>query len=233
MSMLLIDDRENPKVINKLLMSLGDKSVDNKGMARVARMESGDYAIGELGIEAKEINDLYNSIVARNRTRTVNDQLIDLQNAYKKSMLVVYGTELKPFIKGRATRQMYASQLQRMRRTILMYKMDFHKRFPDIQFMQFDTMDEFVMFLSRAAMNEKVATVASSRLPKKSKDARIQALSSLPGITVKTAKNLLRHFGSIPAMLRSKTSQSELMKVSGIGRQRAKTILSLRDSYLE
>lgn len=233
MAVLLIDDRENPKVINQLLMNMGDRSLDNKGQAKVCRMESADYVIGELGIEAKEINDLYNSIVGRGRNRTINDQLIDLENSYKKAMLVVYGTELKPFIRGKATRQMYAQQMQRMKQVILNYKMEFHKRFPNIQYMQFDTMDEFTTFLHKAAMTESVSSVASSRLPKKSSDPRIQALSSLPGISVKIAKDLLHHFGSIPRMMRSRVTQSEFMKVKGIGRQKARMLMRLRESYLE
>ena len=55
--MLLIDDRENPKVINKLLMRLGEENT------QVLRMASSDYRIGSWGIEAKEINDLYRSIL--------------------------------------------------------------------------------------------------------------------------------------------------------------------------
>ena len=121
MALLLIDDRENPKVVNKLTMALGDRNLDNKGQAKVQRLESADYVIGELGIEAKEINDLYNSIVGVGRTRTINDQLDDLLNSYKSAMLVVYGTQLKPYIRGKSTRQMYAKQAARMQRVILNY----------------------------------------------------------------------------------------------------------------
>ena len=89
--MLLIDDRENPKVINSLLMRLGDWSQDNaNGQAKVKRLASSDYAIGQWGIEAKEINDLYKSILGIGRTRTIVDQLIDLQNNFEQPYLVVY-----------------------------------------------------------------------------------------------------------------------------------------------
>ena len=52
--MLLIDDRENPKVIDKILMRMGDAKLDSKGQARVLRMKSSDYRMGDWGIEAKD-----------------------------------------------------------------------------------------------------------------------------------------------------------------------------------
>ena len=229
--MLLIDDRENSKLINQLLIALGDNSLDSAGQAKVQRMESGDYVIGDLGIEAKEINDLYNSIIGSGRTRTINDQLDDLQNSYKDSMLVVYGTQLKPYIRGKRSRYLLERQKARMERVNLQYKSSFHKRFPKIWYMQFDTMDDFVHFLVSATTKEKVVSVASGRLPRLSKDPRVQALSSLPGISVKIAESLLREFGSLPAMLRKKVTQKELMRIKGVGRQKARMLLRLNESY--
>jgi len=231
MALLLIDDRENPKVINKLFMSIGDRDLDDAGQAQKIRLESGDYVIGSLGIEAKEINDLYNSIVGLGRTRTINDQLDDMLNSYTDAMLVVYGTQLKPFIRGKSNRQMYAKQVARMQRVILNYKMDLHRRYPNLKFMQFDTMDEFVAFLVRTATQEKMSSVASSRLPRVSKDARIQALSSLPGVSVRIAEDLMKEFGSLPQMMKARVTQKDLMKIKGIGRQKARMLLTLRESY--
>ena len=86
--MLLIDDRENPKVINKLLMRMGEENT------QVLRMASSDYRIGSWGIEAKEINDLYRSILGLGRNgRTIVHQLRELQNDFDNPMLVVYGTK--------------------------------------------------------------------------------------------------------------------------------------------
>lgn len=212
-------------------MSIGDRDLDDAGQAQKIRLESGDYVIGSLGIEAKEINDLYNSIVGLGRTRTINDQLDDMLNSYTDAMLVVYGTQLKPFIRGKSNRQMYAKQVARMQRVILNYKMDLHRRYPNLKFMQFDTMDEFVAFLVRTATQEKMSSVASSRLPRISKDARIQALSSLPGVSVRIAEDLMKEFGSLPQMMKARVTQKDLMKIKGIGRQKARMLLTLRESY--
>ena len=80
------------KVVNKLLMRMGANNV------KVCRMASADYQIGKWGIEAKEINDLYRSILGIGRNRTIVAQLRDLQENYENPVLLVYGTKLKPWV---------------------------------------------------------------------------------------------------------------------------------------
>ena len=127
--MLFVDDRENPKVSNKILMALGDNNLNPTGQARLERLPVGDYTIPDMGwgMEAKEINDLYNSIMGHGRSRTVNAQLVDLADNFDVAFLVVYGTQLKPFIKGRKpTRREMAIQIARMDATIKKFKETFH-----------------------------------------------------------------------------------------------------------
>ena len=64
MMVVVIDDRENEVVINKLLLKMGDRRYDERGNAEVKRLQSADYIIGDIGIEAKEINDLDDAIKA-------------------------------------------------------------------------------------------------------------------------------------------------------------------------
>ena len=66
-----------------------------------------------------------------------------------------------------------------------------------------------------------------SRSP--SADPRVACLTALPGITERISKDLLDRFGSIPNLLRARRKQSEVMEIKGIGRSKAKLILSLRD----
>ena len=40
--MLLVDDRENPKVVNKLLMRMGNEKV------KVCRLQAADYVMGQI-----------------------------------------------------------------------------------------------------------------------------------------------------------------------------------------
>tara|TARA_R100000152_G_scaffold17534_2_gene9140 strand:- start:4193 stop:4909 length:717 start_codon:yes stop_codon:yes gene_type:complete len=238
--MLLIDDRENPKVINKILMRMGDASHDKKGEARVLRMKSSDYRMGTWGIEAKEINDLYRSIMGFGRTRTIVDQLRDLEREFETPMLVVYGTKIKPYVPGRPTARTMAIEIARTKKVIQQFKMNFYQRFPKIRYMELATMDEFVNFLvtNHHQINVK-SKIGVSKLPldiqkdliKAKLDPRIKVLSSLEGITPKHAEDLLQKFGSISKLLSTRTTQKSIMEIEGLGREKAKRILSLRDNY--
>ena len=227
--MLVIDDRENDKVIDRLKRRLGSD-------AAVKRLSVGDYVIGSCGVEAKEINDLYRSIMGFGRSRTIISQLVDLQESFEEPMLVVYGTVLKPYLKGRNNPHSLARERERMEGVIRHFKHTFYHRFPKIRYMEVKTMDEFVDWLvtnhtqmnivGMAKENEQTANLK----PMGELDPRIAVLSSIQGITPATAELLLEKFGSIPKLLSRKTTQKSLMEIAGIGRKRAKEILSLRDS---
>lgn len=230
--MLLIDDRENPKVSNKILMAMGDAKLNDSGLAKMERLSVGDYIIPEVGwgVEAKEINDLYNSIIGHNRSRTVNAQLVDLADNFEIPFLVVYGTQLKPFIRGKKpTRRDMAIQIERMNKTIKKFKETLHIRHPKIKFMQLDTMDDFVQWIKT---NHTQMLIAGKRKDNpflaggimEEKDPRIRMLCGIPGITPIIATDLLAKFGSIKNILDKKITQKELMKTKGITRQRAKQL---------
>lgn len=230
--MLLIDDRENPKVSNKVLMALGDNNLDPKGKARLERLSVGDYTIPDMGwgVEAKEINDLYHSIKGNGRSRTVNAQLVDLADNFEVAFLVVYGTQLKPFIKGRKpTRQEMAIRIQRMNATIKKYKETLHIRHPKIKFMQVDTMDDFVEWI-KTNYTQMIMQGKRNKHPfltggvMEETDPRVRMLCGIQGITPHIARDLLVKYGSVSKILDKKLTQKELMKTKGITRQRAKQI---------
>ena len=228
--MLLVDDRENPKVVNKLLMRMGSEKVN------VCRMKSSDYTMGDWGIEAKEINDLYRSIMGFGRTRTIVEQLRDLEEACEHPFLVVYGTQLKPYVPNRPNAKALAVEMGRMKKVIKQFKATFYQRFPKIKYMEVTTMDEFVEWL---VVNHTQQGIALHRLDIEEKnavkksllDSRIQILSSVEGVTIGQAEDLLKEFESIPNILRKGTTQKSLMQVAGITRRKARAILSLREDY--
>jgi ERCC4-type nuclease len=235
---LYVDDRENDLVKHKLIARMGDKRVKPDGMVEIKRLPVADYIMGEWGIEAKEINDLYHSILGHGRSRTIVGQLHDLQEAFEKPILVVYGTQLKPYVrKGGA--QARAFEMSKMKRVIKSFKQDFLMRFPKIQYMEVNSMDDFVDYVVNMHTKLRVVGQANmkndlrglkSRSP--SADPRIACLTALPGITERISKDLLDKFGSIPNLLRARRKQSELMEVKGVGRRKAKLILSLRDKLV-
>ena len=229
--MLLVDDRENPKVVNKLLMRMGNDKV------KVCRLQAADYILGTCGVEAKEINDLYRSIMGFGRTRTIVAQLRDLQEEFENPMLVVYGTELKPFIPGRRPNaRETAMEMARMKKVIQQFKTTFYQRFPKIRFMQLTTMDDFTEWLVVNHTQQDMKLYKQSphvqqAVKKSDLDPRVRALSSVDGVTPTMAEELLKEFGSIPSLLRARTTQKQITQINGIGKKRAKAILSLRKKF--
>jgi len=235
--MLLVDDRENPTIIQKILAKCGDSKLSKSGYAEIRRMKSGDYVIGKTGIEAKEINDLYHSIMGHGRSRTIVGQLVELQETFEEPMLVVYNKKLKPMKKGRYLNGIEAVREQaRMIAVIKKFKREFYSNFPKIKYMELDSMDEMVEFLSSTHYQKAIAgtsaptVVYDKRLGDENSDNRIAALSAVKGIGVKNAADLLDKFGSLPKLLNSRRTQKQLMAVEGIGRSKAKSILDLRKS---
>ena len=232
---LYVDDRENDVLIHKLYARMGNRDFGPNGQVQVKRLQSADYIIGDWGIEAKEINDLYHSILGHGRSRTIVGQLQDLEENFQTPMLVVYGSELKPFIPGKKmNRKLYAIEKRRMEQTILNFKLNFQLRFPNIAFMQLDTMDEFVNFLAiNHTQKTHVGVGQEVHNAKKIEKMHPQvlALSALPGITVEQAEDMLERTGGLKNILRLRTRQKDLMETKGIGRSRARKILSLREDY--
>jgi len=237
--MPLRDHRENPKLIHKLLVKLGDADKDERGHARTLQMKSGDYVLGDWGIEAKEINDLYRSILGIGRSRTIVAQLTDLCESFEKPFLVVYNTELKPWFHGRRpTAREISEERRKMAAVIQSFKLTMHQRFPKLHFLQLTTMDDFVEWLY---MNHRQNLIAKVKPPQTHKpeqvvleetDDRIKALMGC-GISREQSVALLEHYGSIGVLLQKKTRQKEMTKVSGITHKQAKRVLSLRKNFTD
>lgn len=235
--MLIVDDRENPKIIQQVLARMGDANLSKTGQAKIQRMKSGDYIMGNTGIEAKEINDLYHSIMGHGRTRTIVAQLIELQETFEEPMLVVYNKKLKPMNRGRYLSGSQAvGEIAKMVAVIKKFKKELYSSFPKIRYMEFDSAKDFIDFLEFTNYQKTISglTTPSARsniVKKTSIDDRVSCLSAINGISIQNAENLLNHFGSIPKILASRRTQKQLMAVEGIGRQKAKRILSLRNKF--
>ncbi len=234
---LLIDRRENELLIHKLLIKMGDVNNDPKGQAQVLHLTSGDYILGDWGIEAKEINDLYRSILGIGRNgRTVVHQLHELCEQFDKPFLVVYNTELKPYFHGRRpSAKQISDERKKMMAIIKSFKMTMHQRFPKLHFLQLNTMDDFVDWLYTNHRQNIISKVKLNTINKpapvvRHDDNRVKTLMNC-GISDKQAESLLAHYGNLTVILRKGTKQKEMMSVAGITRKQAKSILSLRDNF--
>jgi ERCC4-type nuclease len=233
---VIADDRENEKLLHKLFISMGNKAQRPDGQVEVRRLQVGDYIIGDIGIEAKEINDLWKSILGIGRTRTIYAQLSDLCENYEKPMLIVYGGEVKTYRPPGFKRGNVRAEIARAHSVIKAFKKDLFFRFPKIQYMQLDTMEDFVSWIGNAHTQQQIAGRLTQpdkirHARRSSVDPRVLALSGLPGVTENQALEILQRFGSIPELLKSKVTQSQLMEIQGIGRTKAKRILTLREKW--
>jgi len=236
---IYVDDRENDKLKHELFARLGDKAHDPKGEIIVKRLPYGDYILGEWAIEAKEINDLYRSIMGIGRNgRTVNHQLQELAQTSKKPFIVVYGTKLKPYFKQRVSQNRLQQEMIKMNRVIKSWKITFYLRHPEVRFMQFPTRKDFIEWLianhNRLKQQKRLGIGKDiERARKEISDQRVVCLSAVAGITEKTAEALLKKFGSIPNLLKSKVRHKDLMEIKGVGRVTAKRIKSLREEWID
>lgn len=167
---LIVDDRENDKVIHKLFMSLGDAKTDPKGKVYVTRLKTGDYIIDDWIIEAKEIKDLSASIIGQGRSRTIAAQLRDMNDYAKNNeqipYLVVYGEtkDLKPFFaKGKkGGKQNAVIQKARMKSRIAAFKKTFLFRFPATHYFEVETLEDYVAWLIEAYTQKVVLNQSTS-----------------------------------------------------------------------
>jgi ERCC4-type nuclease len=81
------------------------------------------------------------------------------------------------------------------------------------------------------AIGHRLTTPSMVRKTPSGVDPRVACLAALPGLTTYHAEAILEKFGSIPKLLRGRTSQASLMEIDGIGRKKAQMVLSLRDLY--
>ena len=234
--MIYADDRENDKLLHRLCAKVGDRRVDPKGQCVVKRLQSGDYIIGDFAIEAKEINDLYRSILGIGRNgRTIKHQLAELCEVSEYPILAVYNTKLKPYFKGRkATRQEVAREMLKQQRVINSFKMTLYSHFPKIRLIELKDMEQFVEWLAILNLNSKLRkNLSDAKMSKEAPDdPRICALMGVKGISEEVAIALLNQYGCLSNILKKKVRQKDLMKIKGIGRITARRIKKLSNRWV-
>lgn len=233
--MIYADDRENEALLHRLFLAGGDRKKDPKGNIMVKRLPHGDYQIGDWLIEAKEINDLYRTIMGIGRNgRTINHQLSELCEVSEYPILAIYGTQFKPFFKGRKPKQHEMQrEIAKMSRVVKSFKMTAYSHFPKLRIIEFATMEDFIEWLTVSHLKKQMGKTLT--VPKRTKhlptDPRLLALMGVQGITEEIAISLLEKYGSIPNMLKTKVRMKDLMSIRGVGRITAKRIKELRNTW--
>ena len=215
---------------------MGNKKDNPKGQCMVKRLQYGDYVIGQFGVEAKEINDLYRSILGIGRNgRTIKHQLHELCEIYETPILAVYNTQLKPYFHGRKPkRNEIAREILKQQQVIKSFKMNLYSNFPKIRLIEFNNMDDFVYWLgvlnTQHTINKRMRPKIDSE--RRIDDPRLLALMGINGCTERIAEDLLEEFGSIRNMLKSKVKLSDFRKVKGVGLVLARRLRHLRQSWV-
>jgi len=78
--MILYADTREPRYIIELLSKWGVQT-------RIKKLDVGDYIIGDIGVERKNVHDFYRSII----DKRIFDQLRRLKEAYNNAILIVEG----------------------------------------------------------------------------------------------------------------------------------------------
>jgi len=202
--MIIADDRE-PDYIIGLLRRWG-------AQIEIRRINVGDYVIGKLGIERKNIHDLYRSII----DKRLFDQVNRLRDAYEESLLILEG-DIDRFRERIPNPNVILGG-------ILTVVVDI-----GIKILYSRDMDETAKILHmiwKRRIKRREATVMRYK-PKilSKRDRLIYILEGFPGIGGRLAENILNRYRTIRNF--ANTSISELSTIEGIGEKKAREIYEL------
>jgi Fanconi anemia group M protein len=182
-----------------------------------------DYCYGQLGIEAKTIDDYMQSL----QSGHLAHQLENMDENYNRNILVIHG-KLDAYVarlKRRGNRTPFARIQAQFLGSLARLDVDF-----DLTVMQFPTPSAAAYWIvKRCEKDGTLGSISTYRTLRRtsSEDMRIDALRGL-GCSEAIAKRLLKSFGSITEI--AGASANELMKLEGIGKVRAKGIVEALNS---
>mgnify|MGYP000020463683 FL=1 len=206
-SRVVVDEREKPSGIPRLLKELG-LSVDFR------MLETGDYILPGYAIERKEIHDLVRSVFSRR----VFSQAQRLSDLYENPTLIVEGDiygaleEISPSVFWGAL-------------ATLAFDYGLSVFFTPNR----EQTARLIYILSRRKPAKYKGPLIRTR-PKSgdAEDLKIQIVSSLPGVGPKLADRLLNRFLTVRRVFTA--TVAELSTVGGVGRKTAYKIKRILDS---
>tara|TARA_R100000951_G_scaffold24642_3_gene20826 strand:- start:1039 stop:1746 length:708 start_codon:yes stop_codon:yes gene_type:complete len=182
-----------------------------------------DYCYGQIGIEAKSIADYMQSL----QSGHLAHQLENMDENYNRMILVIHG-KLDAYVaslKRRGNRTPYARIQAQFLGSLSRLDVDF-----DLTIMQFPTPSAAAYWIvKRCEKDGTLGSISTYRTLRRtsSEDMRIDGLRGI-GCSEAIAKRLLTSFGSIAEI--AGASVKELMKLEGIGKVRAKSIVEALNS---
>ena len=182
-----------------------------------------DYAYGQIGIEAKTIQDYFQSL----QSGHLQSQLENLDDNYQRMILVIHGTIDKyvGLMRKRGNKTPYPRIEAMFIGSLARFDVDF-----DLTIMHFDSSSAAARWIVKRC--EKDGTIGSASTFRRmrrttSEDLRIDGLRAM-GCSEAIARKLLENFGSLMEI--GSASLKELMKLEGVGKIRAKAIMDALNS---
>ncbi len=206
---IVVDDRE--RVIAKILHRK-DVIVD------IRRIEVGDFIISKrVVVERKTISDFVNSII----DRRIFKQIENMKEFYERPIIILEGIE-----DIYSVRNVHPNAI---RGAIASISVDYG--IPIIRTSNAEETAEMLIAIARREQSEKKEISLHKKKPMTKAEIQVYVVSSLPMIGPNTAKRLLEYFGTIENVFTANVD--ELMKVEGIGKEKAKKMRELITSRYE
>ena len=200
--MIIVDDRE--RMITRILH-------EKEHEIEVKRLEIGDFIIGDVCIERKTISDFVNSII----DKRLFNQIRNMKEAYERQILIVEG-------EGDIYSQRNVHP-NAIRGAIASIALDFNISM--IRTRDMNETADMLISIDRRLSSEGKEIELHKKKPISEEEEQLYIVSSLPGVGTMLARNLLKKFKTIKNVFNS--SVKELMKVEGIGKEKAKKIYNI------
>ena len=223
--MLIIDSRENSN-LSRLVINKA------KGM-RISHekkwIEIGDYVYDDVCFEAKSTTDFLGSVL----TKRLWTQVDNMDRHYKTNVVIIHGSldeAIFNVIQNTPSQMPIASRSVRLNNKFLgaigRLSLD-----TDVKPIWVETEEEAALIITavckmKPITRDVIAPQVFKRLT--TDDLRIDLLSSIKGVSIKKAKELVKQFGSIMEI--GECSAFELQAIEGIGDTLAKRILTTLNS---
>ncbi|MEM2924226.1 MAG: DEAD/DEAH box helicase [Methanocellales archaeon] len=213
---IYVDMREMRSPVAKALEEMG-------AIVTLKTLEVGDYILSErVGVERKTVEDFLSSLIDRSQGRDLFTQMTELAKNFERPLLIIEGEGLYTArrVNPNAVRGVLAS-----------ISIDFG--IPIISTANPEDTAALLYIIAKREQfdSNREITLHGKKTSLTLKEQQEYIVSAIPGVGLRAAKNLLRHFGSIEAIMTA--SVEELMKVEKIGERTAKKIREVASSRYE
>ena len=223
--MLVIDSREKSKLAELVMQKAKALNIQHEKRW----IEIGDYVYDDVCFEAKSTTDFLGSVLSK-RLWT---QIDNMDRHFKTNVVVIHGSldqAICNIIENAPTKMPIAMRSIRLNNKFLgaigRLILD-----TDVKPVWVETEEEAALIITavckmKPITRDTIAPQVFKRLT--TDDLRIDLLSSIKGVSIKKAKELIKEFGSIMEI--GECSDYQLQAIEGIGETLAKRILTTLNS---